>query len=72
MSSPDWQQIKTDLADQGVRYALASFVDLHGMAKAKAVVHLSYRVDETSRAAGCTWLIRDRKSHFVQAEEEVA
>ena len=37
MSSPDWQQIKTDLADQGVRYALASFVDLHGMAKAKAV-----------------------------------
>ena len=37
MSSPDWPQIKTDLADQGVRYALASFVDLHGMAKAKAV-----------------------------------
>ncbi len=37
MSAPDWQQIKTDLADQGVRYALASFVDLHGMAKAKAV-----------------------------------
>jgi len=37
MSSPDWQQIKTDLEDQGVRYALASFVDLHGMAKAKAV-----------------------------------
>ena len=37
MSAPDWQQIKTDLADQGVRYALASFVDLHGMSKAKAV-----------------------------------
>ena len=37
MSSPDWQQIKTDLEQKGVRYALASFVDLHGMAKAKAV-----------------------------------
>ena len=43
MSSPDWQQIKTDLEQKGVRYALASFVDLHGMAKAKAVplAHLS-------------------------------
>ena len=37
MSSPDWQQLKTDLDQKGVRYALASFVDLHGMAKAKAV-----------------------------------
>ena len=37
MSSPDWPQIKTDLEQKGVRYALASFVDLHGMAKAKAV-----------------------------------
>ena len=37
MSSPDWSQIKTDLQQKGVRYALASFVDLHGMAKAKAV-----------------------------------
>jgi len=37
MSSPVWQQIKTDLDQKGVRYALASFVDLHGMAKAKAV-----------------------------------
>ncbi|MEY4839230.1 MAG: hypothetical protein RLZZ374_138 [Cyanobacteriota bacterium] len=37
MSSPNWQQIKTDLDQKGVRYALASFVDLHGMAKAKAV-----------------------------------
>jgi len=37
MSAPDWQQIQTDLVDQGVRYALASFVDLHGMSKAKAV-----------------------------------
>ena len=37
MSSPDWQQIKSDLEQKGVRYALASFVDLHGMAKAKAV-----------------------------------
>ena len=37
MSSPDWPQIKSDLEQKGVRYALASFVDLHGMAKAKAV-----------------------------------
>jgi glutamine synthetase len=37
MSNSDWQQIRTDLEAQGVRYALASFVDLHGMAKAKAV-----------------------------------
>jgi len=37
MNSPNWQQIKTDLDQKGVRYALASFVDLHGMAKAKAV-----------------------------------
>ena len=37
MSSPDWQQIKSDLEQKGVRYALASFVDLHGMSKAKAV-----------------------------------
>lgn len=37
MSTPDWSQIKTDLQQKGVRYALASFVDLHGMAKAKAV-----------------------------------
>ena len=37
MSNSDWQQIKTQLENQGVRYALASFVDLHGMAKAKAV-----------------------------------
>ena len=37
MSSPNWQQIKADLEERGVRYALASFVDLHGMSKAKAV-----------------------------------
>ena len=37
MSNPDWQQIKAQLENQGVRYALASFVDLHGMTKAKAV-----------------------------------
>jgi glutamine synthetase len=29
--------LKTVLANQGVRYALASFVDLHGVSKAKAV-----------------------------------
>ena len=37
MSAPDWHQIKSDLEQKGVRYALASFVDLHGMSKAKAV-----------------------------------
>ena len=34
------------------------------MAKAKAVVHLSYRVDETSRAAGCTWHVP--MTHFLE------
>ncbi|MDM7936691.1 MAG: hypothetical protein QUV06_04460 [Cyanobium sp. CZS 48M] len=32
-----WQQRKLDLLSQGVSYALASFVDLHGTSKAKAV-----------------------------------
>jgi len=32
-----WQQRKLDLISQGVSYALASFVDLHGSSKAKAV-----------------------------------
>ena len=35
--TPALQTLKTDLADRGVKYALASFVDLHGMCKAKAV-----------------------------------
>ena len=29
--------IQQKLQDQGVKYALASFVDIHGMCKAKAV-----------------------------------
>lgn len=31
------QDLKTSLEQQGVKYALASFVDIHGMCKAKAV-----------------------------------
>lgn len=31
------QTLKTSLEKQGVKYALASFVDIHGMCKAKAV-----------------------------------
>jgi glutamine synthetase len=31
------QSLKTSLEDQGVKYALASFVDIHGMCKAKMV-----------------------------------
>lgn len=34
---PDLQQFKTMLKDQGVKYAIASFVDIHGMCKAKMV-----------------------------------
>jgi glutamine synthetase len=35
--TPELQALKTSLQDQGVKYALASFVDIHGMCKAKAV-----------------------------------
>lgn len=35
--SPELQSLKTSLEDQGVKYALASFVDIHGMCKAKVV-----------------------------------
>jgi glutamine synthetase len=35
--SPELEALKTSLQDQGVKYALASFVDIHGMCKAKAV-----------------------------------
>ncbi|MBV8884608.1 MAG: type III glutamate--ammonia ligase [Chroococcidiopsidaceae cyanobacterium CP_BM_RX_35] len=35
--TPELQELKTSLKDQGVKYALASFVDLHGMCKAKVV-----------------------------------
>jgi glutamine synthetase len=35
--SPELQTLKTSLESQGVKYALASFVDIHGMCKAKAV-----------------------------------
>lgn len=34
---PELQELKTSLKNKGVKYALASFVDLHGMCKAKAV-----------------------------------
>jgi glutamine synthetase len=35
--TPELQSLKNSLKDQGVKYALASFVDIHGMCKAKAV-----------------------------------
>ena len=35
--SPELQRLQTHLSDQGVKYALASYVDIHGMCKAKAV-----------------------------------
>jgi MoCo/4Fe-4S cofactor protein with predicted Tat translocation signal len=35
------------------------------MAKAKNVVHLAYRVDETSRAKGCTWHVP--MTHFLES-----
>lgn len=35
--SPDLQNLHHSLTDQGVKYALASYVDIHGMCKAKAV-----------------------------------
>lgn len=35
--TPELQQLKTSLKDQGVKYAIASFVDIHGMCKAKMV-----------------------------------
>lgn len=35
--SPELQDLKARLAERGVKYALASFVDIHGMCKAKAV-----------------------------------
>lgn len=35
--TPELQALKDSLAAKGVKYALASFVDIHGMCKAKAV-----------------------------------
>lgn len=35
--SPELQNLKSSLEELGVKYALASFVDIHGMCKAKAV-----------------------------------
>ncbi len=35
--TPEIEALKTSLQDQGIKYALASFVDIHGMCKAKAV-----------------------------------
>jgi glutamine synthetase len=36
-ASTDFQVLKTALKEKGVKYAIASFVDLHGMCKAKMV-----------------------------------
>jgi glutamine synthetase len=35
--TPELEALKTALQEQGVKYALASFVDIHGMCKAKVV-----------------------------------
>lgn len=35
--SPELQNLKSSLEEKGVKYALASYVDIHGMCKAKAV-----------------------------------
>jgi glutamine synthetase len=35
--APELEALKTSLQEQGVKYALASFVDIHGMCKAKVV-----------------------------------
>jgi glutamine synthetase len=35
--TPELEALKASLQDQGIKYALASFVDIHGMCKAKAV-----------------------------------
>lgn len=35
--SPELQALQTSLKDQGVKYAMASFVDIHGMCKGKVV-----------------------------------
>ena len=40
------------------------------MAKAKHVVHLSYRTDETSRAKGCTWHVP--MTHFLEGWGDTA
>jgi glutamine synthetase len=37
LQTPEIEALKTSLQEQGVKYALASFVDIHGMCKAKAV-----------------------------------
>jgi len=35
--TPEIEALRNSLQDQGIKYALASFVDIHGMCKAKAV-----------------------------------
>jgi len=35
--TPELEALKKSLEEQGVKYACASFVDIHGMCKAKAV-----------------------------------
>ena len=37
LETPGAEALRADLEAKGVRYALASFVDLHGVSKAKAV-----------------------------------
>lgn len=37
LQTPELDALKQSLEDRGVKYALASFVDIHGMCKAKAV-----------------------------------
>ncbi|MEM6716636.1 MAG: type III glutamate--ammonia ligase, partial [Cyanobacteria bacterium P01_C01_bin.147] len=35
--SPELTALQTSLQEQGVKYAMASFVDIHGMCKGKVV-----------------------------------
>jgi glutamine synthetase len=41
--TPQMQDLRTTLEAKGVKYALASFVDIHGMSKAKAVPLVHFR-----------------------------
>lgn len=52
--SPELKALKQSLEEKGVRYALASFVDVHGISKAKAVPlsHLSQMVEGSELFTG--------------------
>jgi Domain of unknown function (DUF1989)/Glutamine synthetase, catalytic domain len=57
MSDPltlEIQALQTSLASQGVKYALSSFVDIHGMCKAKSVplIHLGQMMAESELFTG--------------------